>query len=101
MDVQGNHKIDIRKMGAASVVLLKNADNVLPLNGKRIKKLAVIGSDAGPSSELNCDLHACNDGTLAQGWGSGTANYPYLITVRQHNENYSDSTNQCIAFRWY
>lgn len=90
-------------MGAASTVLLKNIENILPLDESHIKKLAIIGSDAGPNSklvlpasnkntsikltsriydrELNCELHACHDGTLAQGWGSGTANYPYLITV--------------------
>lgn len=32
-------------------------------------------------SGLNCEDHGCNEGTLAQGWGSGTANYPYLVTV--------------------
>lgn len=26
-----------------------------------------------------CADHGCNDGHLAQGWGSGTADFPYLI----------------------
>ncbi|KAI8968442.1 glycoside hydrolase superfamily [Mycotypha africana] len=81
INVQGNHHIDIRQLGAASTVLLKNDDNILPLSISRKRKLAVIGSDAGPAKNvLNCPDHGCNDGTLAQGWGSGTAAYPYLIT---------------------
>jgi beta-glucosidase len=38
-------------MGAASTVLLKNKDNILPLREPSIKKIAVIGSDAGPNIE--------------------------------------------------
>ncbi|EPB90789.1 hypothetical protein HMPREF1544_02367 [Mucor circinelloides 1006PhL] len=81
LDVQGNHKREIRQMGAASTVLLKNQDNILPLSSSQIKKLSIIGSDAGPNPNgLNCEDHGCANGHLAQGWGSGTANYPYLIT---------------------
>jgi hypothetical protein len=29
-----------------------------------------------------CDDHCCNKGTLAQGWGSGTAFFPYLVDAR-------------------
>lgn len=36
-------------MGAASTVLLKNEDNILPLRTTGIKRLAIIGSDAGPN----------------------------------------------------
>lgn len=28
----------------------------------------------------NCSDQACGAGTLAMGWGSGTADFPYLIT---------------------
>ncbi|RCH90483.1 hypothetical protein CU097_010746 [Rhizopus azygosporus] len=88
VNVQGDHKIAIRQMGAASTVLLKNKDNILPLREASIKKIAIIGSDAGPNpDELNCEDHGCNKGTLAQGWGSGTANYPYLITPSEGIRN--------------
>ncbi|KAG1442943.1 hypothetical protein G6F56_010857 [Rhizopus delemar] len=81
LDVQSNHKIDIRRMGAASTVLLKNQDNILPLRETSVRKVAIIGSDAGPNVDgINCEDHGCNKGTLAQGWGSGTAYFPYLIT---------------------
>ncbi|KAJ1310905.1 hypothetical protein OPQ81_009420 [Rhizoctonia solani] len=79
INVQGDHKTLIRAIGAASTVLLKNKDSALPL--KRPSTIAVIGSDAGPNSEgINgCVDRGCNNGVLAQGWGSGTAEYPYLV----------------------
>ncbi|RCI05115.1 hypothetical protein CU098_012427 [Rhizopus stolonifer] len=81
IDVQEDHKVLIREMGAMSTVLLKNQENILPLSTTSTRKLAIIGSDAGPSlRKLNCEDHGCNDGSLAQGWGSGTANFPYLVT---------------------
>ncbi|OAD03254.1 glycoside hydrolase family 3 protein [Mucor lusitanicus CBS 277.49] len=81
VDVQANHKELVREMGAASTVLLKNADSALPIDAKKVKKIAIIGSDAGPDPfGLNsCSSHGCSNGTLAQGWGSGTADFPYLI----------------------
>ncbi|KAI9030703.1 glycoside hydrolase superfamily [Phycomyces nitens] len=81
INVQRTHRKLIRSMGAASTVLLRNQDNILPLSAK-LDKIAIIGSDAG--SSLNgpneCADHGCNTGTLAQGWGSGTAEFPYLVT---------------------
>lgn len=49
LDVQGDHKREIRQMGAASTVLLKNEDNILPLSSSQTKRLAILGSDAGPN----------------------------------------------------
>ncbi|KAI8582566.1 hypothetical protein K450DRAFT_227770 [Umbelopsis ramanniana AG] len=80
-NVQHNHKKTIRSIGAASVVLLKNNGNALPL--KTPKSIGIIGSDGGPSpgsySETACADHGCDAGTLAEGWGSGTAWFPYLV----------------------
>lgn len=45
-------------------------------------------------SGLNCEDHGCNAGSLAQGWGSGTARYPYLITVSYFIYIKLFSTNQ-------
>jgi beta-glucosidase len=49
------------------------------------KSIAIIGSDAGPNfsgpnacANGNTDK-GCSQGTLAMGWGSGTANFPYLV----------------------
>jgi len=46
VDVQADHYKIVRKIGAASSVLLKNTGNALPL--KKPRSLAVIGSDARP-----------------------------------------------------
>ena len=80
VNVQGDHFKHIRQVGAASSILLKNSANVLPL-GKNLK-IAVLGSDAGPGDSTNnkCSDHGCTSGTIAQGWGSGTTNFPYIVT---------------------
>jgi beta-glucosidase len=81
VNVQADHGKLVRELGAASNVLLKNTKGALPINPKKVKKIAVIGSDAGPDPNgLNsCEDHGCSSGTLAQGWGSGTAAYPYMV----------------------
>lgn len=79
VDVRDNHADLIREIGAKGTVLLKN-NGVLPL--KKPKFLAVIGEDAGPNplGPNACGDRGCDTGTLAMGWGSGTANFPYLVT---------------------
>jgi beta-glucosidase-like glycosyl hydrolase len=93
VNVMGDHKKIIRKVGAASNVLLKNSNNVLPLNRSlsNLYSIGLFGSDAGlPVNGPNgCPDHGCDDGTLAQGWGSGTTNFPYLISVRCHSNQIS------------
>ena len=81
VDVRGEHANTIRQVGSASTVLLKNVNNALPLTGRE-KLTAVIGEDAGPNmyGPNGCDDRGCDNGTLAMGWGSGTAQFPYLIT---------------------
>ncbi|KAI8639283.1 glycoside hydrolase superfamily [Parasitella parasitica] len=83
VNVQADHKKLVRSMGAASNVLLKNS-GVLPLDTKKVKSIALVGSDIkNGASAINdattCADHGCSDGHLAQGWGSGTADFPYLI----------------------
>ncbi len=80
VNVQGDHRKLIRKIGAASTVLLKNDNQTLPL--KTPRKIAIVGNDAGPPSvgPNGFDDHGGIDGTLAMGWGSGTSDYPYLIS---------------------
>ncbi|KAI8153841.1 putative beta-glucosidase A [Colletotrichum sp. SAR 10_70] len=72
----------IREIGAKATVLLKNSGS-LPL--KKPKFLAVIGEDAGPNPKgpNGCSDRGCNDGTLGASWGSGSSNYPYLVTPDQ------------------
>ncbi|CAE6484671.1 unnamed protein product [Rhizoctonia solani] len=80
VDVQADHYKLVREMGAASTVLLKNVKGALPL--KKPITMALIGSDAGPA-QRGPNGYADRgglDGTLAMGWGSGTAEFPYLIS---------------------
>lgn len=80
VDVRGDHKNIIREIGAASAVLLKN-DGALPLTGKE-KFTAVFGEDSvsNPYGVNGCSDRGCDNGTVAMGWGSGTAAFPYVVT---------------------
>ena len=72
----------IRKTGAASTVLLKNTGS-LPLN--KPKSISLIGYDLGPSllGPNGYSDRGGDQGTLAMGWGSGTADFPYLVDPLQ------------------
>jgi beta-glucosidase len=80
VDVRSDHASLIRNIGARGTVLLKNLNNALPL--KKPKFVAVIGEDAGPNPDgpNSCGDRGCDSGTLGMAWGSGSANFPYLIT---------------------
>ncbi|KAF2212919.1 glycoside hydrolase family 3 protein [Cercospora zeae-maydis SCOH1-5] len=81
VDVRKEHGRLIREIGSASTVLLKNVNHTLPLTGRE-KLTTVFGDDAGPNlaGPNGCNNRACAQGTIAIGWGSGTAEFPYLIT---------------------
>ncbi|KAJ7079898.1 glycoside hydrolase superfamily [Mycena epipterygia] len=81
INVQSDHFKLIREIGAASTILLKNKNGTLPLKVQKIKRIGIFGSDAGPNpaGPNSCSDRGCDVGTLAMGWGSGTANFPYLI----------------------
>ena len=78
-NVQGSHKDVARAVARDGIVLLKNVNNALPL--KKPASLAIIGQDAivNPAGANACVDRGCNTGTLAMGWGSGTAQFPYLV----------------------
>lgn len=89
VDVRRDHKNVIREVGRASTVLLKNTNNALPLTGQE-RQVGIFGEDAGSNvyGANGCSDRGCDNGTLAMGWGSGTANFPYLITPEQALQNY-------------
>jgi beta-glucosidase len=80
VDVRDEHSLLIRNIAARATVLLKNSNNTLPL--KKPRFIGVFGQGAAeiPYGENGCPDRGCDNGTLAQGWGSGTSNYPYLVT---------------------
>ena len=93
IDVQGTgkdfHGIVARSIAAEGTVLVKNEDNILPLNRKGRSgnagsdvnyRVGIFGEDAGPGEGPNlCTDRACNQGTLASGWGSGAVDFPFLV----------------------
>jgi beta-glucosidase len=87
VDVRDDHAALVREIGSASTVLLKNTGS-LPLTGKE-KLTALFGDDAGnnPYGVNGCSDRGCRNGTLAMGWGSGTANFPYLVSPSTAIEN--------------
>lgn len=78
LNVQGNHKTNVRAVARDGIVLLKNQGNILPL--KRPAKIGLVGSAAvvNPAGMNACGDMGCNNGALGMGWGSGTVNYPYF-----------------------
>ncbi|KAI3394221.1 hypothetical protein diail_2996 [Diaporthe ilicicola] len=88
VDVTANHSAIIREIGAASTVLLKNT-GALPLKGTE-KLTTVFGEDAGPNLQgpNGCSDRGCDNGTLGMAWGSGSTNFPYLVTPDSAIQNY-------------
>ena len=101
VDVQGtgqdSHAILAQEVAAEGTVLVKNAGNILPLNAKGwsgqkkpdggiLYQVGIFGEDAGRAPDKEnawpnqCEDRACNEGTLATGWGSGAVVFPFLIT---------------------
>ncbi|KAF3767348.1 family 3 glycoside hydrolase [Cryphonectria parasitica EP155] len=78
-NVQSTHADNVRAIARDGIVLLQNEDSVLPLQSP--KKIALVGSAAivNPAGANACTDRGCDTGTLGMGWGSGTAQYPYLV----------------------
>ncbi|GAB7360059.1 hypothetical protein MBLNU230_g7581t1 [Neophaeotheca triangularis] len=89
----GDHDILARKIAREGIVLVKNDDDFLPLsrNGTAAAvaasrsgkmKVGIFGEDAfsNPKGPNACEDRACNDYTLASGWGSGAVEFPYLVS---------------------
>lgn len=83
-----DHADVIRRVAQQSTVLLKNTGS-LPLSGSE-KQVGIFGYDAcsNPAGPNGCDNRNCNNGTLAMGYGSGTAEFPYLVTPQEAIETY-------------
>ena len=72
-----------RRVAAEGTVLVKNERETLPLSRtpQGPYRVGIYGDDAGPAAGPNfCADRGCNQGTLGSGWGSGTVDYPYLVT---------------------
>ncbi|KAG8528765.1 uncharacterized protein KY384_006453 [Bacidia gigantensis] len=105
LDVQGDgelgdddHPALAQTIAAEGHVLVKNEGGILPINKFGLSggmqpqqgakfRIGVFGEDAGPAKDTQfgkwpnqCEDRACNQGTLAVGWGSGAAEFPFLVT---------------------
>ncbi|KAI1154311.1 beta-glucosidase-like protein [Nemania diffusa] len=78
VNVQADHKTVAKQVAQEAITLLKNQANFLPL--KTSAPLFVFGTDAQADAQgvNSCTDKDCNRGLLGMGWGSGSANYPYL-----------------------
>ncbi|KAJ7591633.1 glycoside hydrolase superfamily [Mycena floridula] len=101
VNVQGDHAKVIRKIGGASTILLKNTASALPLSLKGIKQIGVFGTDAvaNPAGPNACSDRSCNVGVLACGWGSGTANFPYLVAPLDAINAYVASKHSSVVVK--
>ncbi|KAK7462217.1 hypothetical protein VKT23_007822 [Stygiomarasmius scandens] len=81
VDVQADHFKLVREMGSAGIVLLKNENSTLPLTGSE-RAILIAGLDAAPQpgGPNQFSDQGGNEGIMAMGWGSGTTNFPYLIS---------------------
>ncbi|KAI3322991.1 glycoside hydrolase family 3 protein [Xylariaceae sp. AK1471] len=78
VNVQADHKTVAKQVAQEAITLLKNDGNFLPITTSA--SLFVFGTDAqaDPQGINSCTDKSCNRGLLGMGWGSGSANYPYL-----------------------
>ncbi|KAI1754553.1 beta-glucosidase-like protein [Xylaria castorea] len=78
VDVQADHKTVAKQVAQEAITLLKNDGGFLPLTTSA--PLFVFGTDAQADAQgiNSCTDKSCNRALLAMGWGSGSANYPYL-----------------------
>ncbi|KIJ29627.1 glycoside hydrolase family 3 protein [Sphaerobolus stellatus SS14] len=113
VNVQADHFKLIRKISAASTVLLKNTNNALPLNAKKIKSTPsshVASVSSAPTqaptptvpSGIKTDTPSSkgySQGTLAMSWGSGTAQFPYLIDLLSAITTYIRTQNPSVPIK--
>ncbi|KAI0593086.1 glycoside hydrolase family 3 protein [Biscogniauxia sp. FL1348] len=80
VNVQADHWKVAKAVAQEAVTLLKNEGGLLPLSAAAPPPLSVFGTDAqaDPQGVNSCTDKSCNRGLLGMGWGSGSANYPYL-----------------------
>ncbi|KAK6855979.1 hypothetical protein PG995_008130 [Apiospora arundinis] len=78
VNVQADHKIIAKQVAQDAITLLKNNGSLLPLSTSAPLKVFGTDAQANPDGINKCNDKSCNKGTLGMGWGSGSADYPYM-----------------------
>jgi len=78
VNVQADHATVAREVSREAITVLKNVNKTLPLSPQAVLKIFGTDAQKNPDGINSCNQRTCNKGTLGMGWGSGTANYPYL-----------------------
>ncbi|WP_231560020.1 beta-glucosidase family protein [Flavobacterium gilvum] len=87
-----SHKMVARKIAEESIVLLKNDEQILPLDKNKISKLLIVGKIA--NARLTIDVNTKGPCDLLTGGGSGEAKPLYEITPLEGIKRYlSTSAN--------
>ena len=105
VNVQQDHFLIARQVAQDGITMLKNEDNLLPLQTSRPLKVFGSGAQTNPDGPNACPDRNCNKGTLGMGWGSQTVEYPYMdspmdaLTRRADNVLYynTDSFPSSVA----
>lgn len=87
-----------RDIATAGQVLVRNDNGTLPLKNPR--KIAVIGSDAGPARK-GANFYEDRggvDGVVTQGWGSGTVEHATLVSPYEALQ--AQARERDIGFYW-
>ena len=93
-----DHRVLAQMVATKAHVLVKNEGGILPINEHGLSgdgqpqegvltRVGIFGEDASPAPDTSfgpwpnqCEDRSCNEGTLAVGWGSGAAEFPFLET---------------------
>ena len=91
-----------RQAARESIVLLKNAQGLLPLDAKGIKRMAVIGTHAkdtpiGGYSDLPNHVVSVLEGMQAEGKGKFAVDYAEGVRITDHREWSKDAVAQVPA----
>ncbi|KAK8038203.1 hypothetical protein PG994_014970 [Apiospora phragmitis] len=78
VNVQADHKVIAKQVAQDAITLLKNNGSLLPISTSAPIKVFGTDAQANPDGINKCSDKSCNKGTLGQGWGSGSADYPYM-----------------------